>query len=53
MGEFVADYCQLEAFATDGDIESFRSQLDRSQDQPSFLAGTSLRTHLALHVLRI
>lgn len=53
MGEFAADFCQLEAIAADSGIDSFRSRLDRSQDQPFFLAGTSLRTHLALRVLLI
>ncbi|MCB9925312.1 MAG: hypothetical protein H6822_24250 [Planctomycetaceae bacterium] len=53
VGEFVADHCPLEIAATDGNAVSVRSHLDRSLDQPLSVAGASLRTHLALHVLLI
>ena len=53
VGEFVADHCPLEIVATEDNAVSFRSQLDRSLDQPLSVAGASLRTHLALHVLLI
>ncbi|MDA1049360.1 MAG: hypothetical protein O3C40_02630 [Planctomycetota bacterium] len=53
VGEFVANLCPLEMVATEGNVVSFRSHLDRSLDQPLSVAGTSLRTHLALHVLLV
>ena len=53
VGEFVADHCPLEIVAADGNAVSFRAHLDRSRDQPLSVAGASLRTHLALHVLLI
>lgn len=53
MGEFVADFCPIEAVVTTDDVDEFRSQLDRSQDQHILHAGTSLRSHLALRVLLI
>jgi hypothetical protein len=45
--------CPLEAPDTGGNLSAIRSQLDRSQDLHAFLAGASLRTHLALRVLLI
>jgi hypothetical protein len=51
--EFAADFCPLEAVLTGCDVRVFRSEPDYGQGPPILHAGTSLRTHLALHVLLI
>jgi hypothetical protein len=53
IGEFELDVCSLEFVVADVNVDLFRSHLDRSFDQRISLAGISLRTHLALHVLLI
>ncbi len=52
-GEFALDVCAREFVFTDINVDLLRSHLDRSFDQRISLAGISLRTHLALHVLLI
>ena len=53
IGEFALEVCPLEFVVADVNVDLFLSQLDRSFDQRIPLAGISLRTHLALHVLLI
>jgi hypothetical protein len=53
IDERATDLSPLEFVGTDVNVDLFRAYLDRSLDQRHSVAGISLRTHLALHVLLI
>ena len=53
IGEVTADIHPLEVITADSDAGTCRSQMGGNLDQPLPIAGSSLRTHLALRVLLI
>ncbi len=51
--EIATNVCLMDVVVTDDNLDSFYSNLDRGANQRFSIAGSSLRTHLALRVLLI